>query len=122
MDVIITIHIPGLLSVVQGLLGKLDHGGQAKIANEAGVQRNTVSALKRGNAQGIRFENLVGIARAAGWTLDDLSIPVELLEEGHLDGRQMQLARWLFNAIAVDGVDVDLKTPLLMEEGNDSTT
>ena len=118
MDVIITIHIPGLAGLLCALLERLPHGGQAKLAKEAKCGRETVSNLKRGKGGGIRFETLAAIAKAAGWTLNDLSIPIELLEEGHMHGRSMALARWLFNAISVDGAKVELTTDLLLEEAD----
>ncbi len=117
MDVIIKVHIPGLAGLLMGLLEKLPHGGQVQLAKSAGVARETISKLANGGSKGVTYERLARIAVAAEWTLNDLSIPVELLEERHINGKSMRLARWLFNAIAVDGEEVSLSAELLSGDG-----
>ena len=53
---------------------------QRQLAAIAGLRPDTVSALERGEAQGIRFDTLVRLCEALGCTPGDL---FELVDDGH---------------------------------------
>lgn len=100
MDVQITVYVEGLAGLLMGLLENLKHGEQQRLAQAAGISRNTVSRLANGHSDVIRLETLQAISAAAEWTLGDLVIPPGVV--GFMSKGQLQTSVAINNLLAVD--------------------
>ena len=100
MDVQITVHVEGLAGLLMALLENLKHGEQQKLAQAAGISRNTVSRLANGHNDVIKLETLQAMSAAAEWTLDDLAIPPDVVS--FMSKGQLQTSVAINNLLAVD--------------------
>ncbi len=115
MNVILTVRAHGLSEMIQNLIDEMGHGGQSKLVRDSGVDRTTINKLANGKTDAVKLETLIAIADAAQWTLEDIEIPVEIVQQ--LMPNEINSLHWICKLMSgVDGATKGLSIVLEKEQ------